>query len=61
MKWWKFYPIYLASVFGAMGVGQLIWLSQQFWVIPFGLVAIGLIVAVLFIRQAKKDRMPNRD
>jgi hypothetical protein len=55
MKWWMFYPIYLAVIFLGMYILDLIKSSGNFWLIPLMLVAFALIVAAGYSWQAKKE------
>jgi hypothetical protein len=55
MKWWMFYPIYLALMFLGMYILDLIKSSGDFWLIPLFLVVFALIVAAGYSWQAKKE------
>jgi hypothetical protein len=55
MKWWTIEMISLAAMFLGMYILEIIKSSGNFWLIPFILVAIGLIVAAGYSWQAKKE------
>jgi positive regulator of sigma E activity len=55
MKWWMFYPIYLAVMFLGMALLHLLKSTGQIWVIPFILVAFAFLFAFGYSWQARKE------